>query len=334
MKLLFVILAVLLVFATADRVKEAELVIKGILEGSFGAIGEEVVDCIQDGALIFEDIEHAIEDFADAIEHGEKAKLVEALQYVGDIISRMPAELKDCKGLEVIFEDLEALAAEFLTPEALIIEIGEKMLWHGVPIYRDVRATIDDFEADKFEDAGMKIGDIIKIVFLSTAGDTIDDVDVMITEFYKFAFNLKLDVEECKTKIVAEVNQFIVDFADLTRDRTIAEFVEAAKKLVDDAEAIYHSAETCTEAWPVIKEGLMDLEPFYRNPTGIILAVTKAVALDPYTFPKDMYALYGAMSSTPLDYKTIGDSAGDLVKMILAHMPASGFVQEQLKETS
>jgi hypothetical protein len=334
MKLLFVILAVLLVFATAERVIEAELVIKGILEGSFGAIGEEVVECIQDGALILEDMEHAIEDFVLAVENVDKAKLAEALQYVGDIISRLPEELKDCQGLEVIFEDLEKLAAEFLNPEALIIEIGEKMLWHGVSIFKDVRATISDFEADKFEDAGMKIGDIIKIVFLSTAGNTIDDVTVMVTEFYKFAFDLKLDLKDCESKTVTDVELFIADLEALIKVTSIEEFVEDVKKLVDDAEAIYHSAESCTEAWPVIKEGLVDLEPFYRNPTGIILAVTKAFALDPYSFPKDMYALYNALSSSPLDYKTIGDSSGDLIKMVLAHMPVSSFVKEQLKETS
>lgn len=321
MKLLLVtLLAFFLAFSTADRVHEAELVIKGILEGSFGAVGEEVVECIDDGALIFEDIEHAIQDFEQAVVSKDKAMLVEALQYIGEALKLMPEEIKDCKGVEAFVEDLIKIAEEFSNPAALIIDIGEKIIWHGVSIYKDVNGAVNDFRADKYEEAGIDIGDIIKIVFLNGLGNPVEDVDHLLTHFYKAAFNLKLDLDTCKTEIESSVDEVIAGVNHLMHISSIEDAIAAVKEVVNGSENLYHSAQDCTTAWPVIEEGLEDMRPFVEHPAKIVLAIAEAVAMDPISFPKDAYNLYKALSGDHVDFDLTGDASGDMIKMVLKHM--------------
>lgn len=334
MKVLFVILAVLLALAHAGKVVEAEQLIKGIIEGAFVDVEVDIAGCIVDGELIFEDMEHAIDDFALAVINKDKTKLVEALNYIGDIVSRLPEELKECKDAEAIIGDVERIVAELLNPEALIIDVGEKIIWHGVSIYKDVSGSVTDFHEDRFEDAGKKIGDIIKIVLVNAVADPIENADVLLTEFWKFAFNLKLDLDTCKSEITTSLNQLIADAQTIRNCEGVEACIVQVKHLVDDAEAVYHSAEDCAVAWPTIQQGMQALMPFYKNPAGVILAISKAAVLDPVSFPKDSYNLYSALSSTPINFKLTGDASGDLVKMVLAHMPTSTEAEELLKESS
>jgi hypothetical protein len=321
MKLLLVtFLAFFMAIAAADRLHEAELVIKGILEGSFGAVGEEVVECIQDGELIFEDIKHAIQDFEEAVVSKNKEKLVEALQYIGEALKLMPEEIKDCEGAEAVVEDLIKIAEEFSNPISLVIDIGEKIIWHGRSIYHDVSGAVDDFRQEEYENAGKDIGDIIKIVFLNGLTNPVEDADHLLTHFYKAAFNLKLDLDTCKTEIESSVDELVAGVNHLMHISSVEDAIAAVKEVVAGAEDLYHSSQDCTTAWPVIEEGLEDMRPFVEHPAKIVLAIAEAVALDPIAFPKDAYNLYTALSGDHVDFDLTGDASGDMIRMILKHM--------------
>jgi hypothetical protein len=322
MKVLLLIIAILVVFSQAKRDTQAEDIIRGIIQGSYGDIADQVHDCIQDGSEILKSMRLVAIDFADALKNGNEASFLEAFEYVGDILRIMSNEIKDCGDFEEMIKDIPRMADQFTYPEPIIVRVN-KVIWRGNVITKDVGATSDELNQDHFEESGKMIGDIIKLVFFYELQNPIDDATVFFTEFWNKAFNLKLDLKTCETEVTTSVNKIITDGGVLILSKDITEFVSGIKKLIDDAEAIYHIAEDCSEAWPTIKEGLLNLEPFYRNPAGAILAVTKAVVLDPISFPKDMYKLYNALSSIPVNYKVTGDTTGDIVKMILAHMPTS-----------
>ena len=322
MKLLLVTLLIaLFAFSNADRIPEAEDFLRGLLKGSFGAVGEEVVECIQDGTEILEDLVHVVEDFEQAIVHQDKEALVEALKYIGDILSLLPEELKDCKGVEEFVKDLERIAAEFANPEALIFEIAEKIIWHGRAIYEDVEATVNDFKRDAYEAAGEDVGDIIKIVFLNSGlYNPVDDTVDLMTSFYKAAFSLELNLTTCDAKMTKSADEIINGINELLNATDINQIMTAGMKIYFGGQHLYDSVHDCDEAWPVIEEGIHDMDPFVEHPAKIILAFSEAIALNPIALPKDAYSFYTALTSNPINFKLAGASSGDIIHLLLVHM--------------
>jgi hypothetical protein len=196
--LLVALLAMLLAFSAASPLVEAEEVLEGILVGAFGAAGHKVQGCIQDGEAIFRDIESAIPHFEAAIKHGNKQELEVALALVGHALSLVPEEVKDCEEIPELVKDIEKIAAEFLNPEALIVEIGEKILWHGFSIFKDVRDVVSDFKRGQYEPAGEDIGDIIRIIFLTLKVDPAHEAIDFLEGFFKGALeDDSVEIEEC-----------------------------------------------------------------------------------------------------------------------------------------
>lgn len=235
--LLVALLAMLLAFSKADRLAEAELVIEGILVGAFGPIGHEVQECIQDGELIFTDMVNAIEKLEEALKTKSKQALVEAFSYIGDALVRIPEEVRDCEAVPEIVRDIEKIAAEFLNPEALVIMIGEKILWHGISIYHDITKTVSDFKSAQYEPAGEDIGDIIRLIFLSIKADKAQEAIDFLEGFFKGALeDESVEIESCIQdvdeivhvieKIIADVEHdpfshlesLFLDFIDLLAD--------------------------------------------------------------------------------------------------------------------
>ena len=310
----------LLAFTSASRIVEAEDFIRGVLEGSFGAVGEEVVECIQDGEVIIEDLVHVVEDFEKAIAKGDRSALIEAFGYIADILKELPEEVKECKGVEEFVKDLEKIAAEFANPVELVIEVGEKIIWHGKSIFHDVRATVDDLHQDKYEDAGKDVGDIIKIIFLNGLANPVDDTVDLMTAFYKAAFALKLDLKTCEDDLTVSVDEIIDGVHTILNFTTIQDVYTGALKIYQGGKDLYDGLHECEDAWPIIQEGIVDLKPFADHPAQIFLAVPEAFAMNPIAFPKDAYNFYRALTSHPMKFKQLGSSSGDMVKLTLKHM--------------
>eukprot|EP00345_Euplotes_harpa_P017340 CAMPEP_0168337340 /NCGR_PEP_ID=MMETSP0213-20121227/12115_1 /TAXON_ID=151035 /ORGANISM="Euplotes harpa, Strain FSP1.4" /LENGTH=485 /DNA_ID=CAMNT_0008342777 /DNA_START=31 /DNA_END=1488 /DNA_ORIENTATION=+ len=216
MKLYIVLLLALVMFmrpSMTTGLPEAELVIEGILVGSFGEVGHDVKTCIKDGGVIFDDIRDAITQFKLKTKEG----IVNGLKLIGEAIALIPEEVKDCEEIYQIVKDLEEIAAEFADPEAFLILVGERILWHGISIVEDVEGSIQHFENDQYEPAGEDIGDIIYIIFLSSPkGDKIEDAVQFLEGFFKGALeDDSVELEGCiddADQIIKSIELIVADF--------------------------------------------------------------------------------------------------------------------------
>lgn len=320
MKLLVTLFVTLLALSSASRVQEAELFVKGFFEGSFGKIGEEVVECIQDGEEIFQDLIHVVEDFEHAIT-GDRAALIDAFKYISHILTLLPEEVKDCEAVADVVKDLEEIAIEFSNPAALVVDVGKKIIWHGRSIYHDVENTVKDFKTPDYEAAGIDVGDIVRLVFLnSQLANPVDDTIDLMTSFYKAAFKLNLNMTTCEADLDEAAEELVQGVDDLLNSTSIQDIYMAGMKIYAGGQHLYAGFHDCKEAWPVIEEGIEDLHPFVEHPAKIILALAEAVSLNPIAFPKDAYDFYKALSSDPINFNLAGSSSGDIIRLVLSHM--------------
>jgi hypothetical protein len=469
MKVLLVALfAMLLTFSAASPLVEAKHVIEGILVGAFGDVGHNVQECIQDGRQIFEDINDSILYFDSAIKTSSKLDLEIALAFVGDALSRIPEEVKDCKEAPELVKNLEKIAEEFLNPKEIVI--SEKILWHGFPIHHDVEEIVSHLKNAQYEPAGENIGDIIRIIFLSletdptheaisflqgffkgsledgsveletcvrdadkivndfekiihdietdltnnfgdlfldfihllddiptsvqqcristeeletlakwadefkntemmairifkafkdypnelgfdfkTAVDTfktedfnssgfsigdilnvffikvvlqdsVDDVTLFTKSFYKAAFNIDLNLNDCKATVQYPF-QKIIDVVKKIASGSLDDILSAIPELMAAISDFFNSFNICEKAWPQIQMGLEQLKAFADHPSSILIAVGKAIAMDPISFPKDAYLVYSSLTSTPVNYQEGGKASGDITMMVIKYMP-------------
>lgn len=143
--------------------------VEGLLIGAFGDKGKGASVCLQDGEVVFTDIENAIKDF----EQGGVTNIVAGLYNIGLALEQLPEEFKNCEAAELLLPEIEKVAAEFKDPKELAIHIGSEVLWHGTDIYGDIKGATADFNDGNYEPAGEMIGDIIKVLLVQSVKDLI-----------------------------------------------------------------------------------------------------------------------------------------------------------------
>lgn len=143
--------------------------VEGLLTGAFGAEGKQAAFCLQDGEVIFTDVENAIKDF----EQGGVTNIIAGLYNIGLALEEFPKEFEGCEAAEPLLGDIEKIAAEFKNPKELAIHVGTEVLWHGTDIYGDIKGASADFKDGKYEPAGEMIGDIIKVLLVESVKDLI-----------------------------------------------------------------------------------------------------------------------------------------------------------------
>jgi hypothetical protein len=227
----------LLIFSAASPHVEAEEVTEGILVGAFGDVGHRVKECIKDGELIFEDIKDVIVLFESAMKTGFKQDLERSLIYVGDALSRIPEEIKDCEEVPELVKDIEKITAEFLNPEELINVIGEKILWHGFFIFHDVEGTVSHFKNAQYEPAAEDIWDITRIIFLNLEVDPAHQAISFLQGFFKgsledgsveletclsdadnIVYYIQKTIHDIETYPLAHLEELFMDLVDLLAD--------------------------------------------------------------------------------------------------------------------
>jgi hypothetical protein len=311
--LLVALLAMLLTFSAASPLVEAEEVIEGILVGAFGDVGHKVKECIQDGELIFEDIKDAIVLFESAIKTGSKQDLERALIYVGDALSRIPEEIKDCEEVPELVKDIEKIAAEFLNPEELIIVIGEKILWHGFSILHDVEGTVSHFENAQYEPAGEDIGDIIKIIFLSFKTDPAHEAISFLQGFFKGSLeDGSVELETCLSDADNIVNDIQKTIHDIETD-PLAHLEELFMDLVDLLADIPTSVQQCqisTEELQTFAQWANEL----KNVEEMAVRFYKAFLKFPAELKTDFETAIDAFKTE--DFNSSGFSIGDILNVL------------------
>ena len=187
----------------AGSMQEAEQVMQGILVGTFGDLGRKATGCMQDAQLVFENLATAVDGFEKAIVSVSREQLVSAMQSVGRVLAEIPTAVRDCEEVPEVVKGLEKIAAAFMVPEELVIDVGENILWHGIAIYRDVNDCIKQFRNDRYEAAGEDIGNIIRLVFLNLkVNDRVDSVAAILEGFFEEVFGEKsLGILKCIEEI-------------------------------------------------------------------------------------------------------------------------------------
>mmetsp|Transcript_25706 Transcript_25706/g.29575 ORF Transcript_25706/g.29575 Transcript_25706/m.29575 type:complete len:483 (-) Transcript_25706:35-1483(-) len=229
---------------------EAEQVIEGILIGAFKAEAVQIRECIQDGEAIFHHFEDAINHF----KNKGAAEIVKGLISIGEAIKLIPEEVKECEGAADIVKDFERIAAEFANPVELVIHVGIEVFWHGREIYGDIKQCIEDFETQKYEPAGERIGDIIYDLFLRLPQSIDDDAKDFLEGFFQGALEAEsVDINNCiedADLIIKELETIVEDFKSGITDNMEKFFLD----LVDLLSLIPKSVLKCESAPPEIEK--------------------------------------------------------------------------------
>ena len=169
---------------TQTPITDVEELIEGIIVGAFGSVGHDVKGCIKDGEQVFFHFKNAIEFF----EKGGRDNIIKGIVEIGEAIVLIPNEVKEWEAIYVLVEDLIEIAAEFADPAALIVIIGERILWRGIPIAEDIYSAITNFRSGNFYKAGESVGDIVKQIFLLKPQDKVEDAIQFLKGFFSFYF--------------------------------------------------------------------------------------------------------------------------------------------------
>lgn len=324
MKVLIATLLLILVASTsANVITESEDFLRGFVRGSLGAAGQDIVDCIQDGEEILFDIFEVAKNFEQAAVHFNKDNFEKGLEAMGDIITLLPREIKECGKAVQEVKGLEKIIIEFTHPTALIVDVAKKIVWHGRSIYKDVTKTVADFKEHNYEDAGYRIGDLVKILFLNSKKlshpfqGPIEDASSLVSSFWKSAFGLDLPLQTCEDHVQGTIQNITETVKELSTFKDIQTTIETAKKLLEQVKSLYEEAHECEKAWPIIEQGVAQLKPIAENPLGLVSAVTDAAKAHPIVFYTAYNDIKKALSSSPVDYAKLGKATGNVVSKVL-----------------
>lgn len=314
------LIAIFLIFARASPVVEAEQGIEGILVNTLAEIGLKVHECIQDGDLIFENIRHAVDALGEAAKTKSKAKLLEGLQYIRDTLMRISEEVKGCETIPELVEALEKISAESVNPEALIIDIRQKIIWYAISTYHNITGAVSNFRSSQTESAVKNIGDAIKTIDLSMPQDGADDAIIFTKALYQSAFNIALSLDGCKASIESSWAKVLAAIMKIESPNPF-EIIEGLTALINAIPDFLDSFKTCEADWPQIQQGILKLQPFVNFPVLIPIAVTEAIFLNPLEFPMVVVGIFSAFTSSPPDFRLGGSGIGSILKMVLRYMP-------------
>jgi hypothetical protein len=286
--------------------------VEGLLEGAFGEEGEAAAHCLENGEKIFYLFEEAI----DELKAGGVDSIIQGFVHLGTALQALVTEFEDCEKALKIVTDIEIIAAKFLEPQALAIEVGTSIIWHGFHIYNDVKKTIKNFEAENYQEAGKNFGDIINVVFggsfmmYSPTQDSIDTVEGILVG----AFG------DDGKEVVVCVNDGEAIFTDI--EAAIKEFQKGG--VTNIVSGLYHIGEAleefpqelkdCEQAEAILADiGLIAAE--FKNPKGLVIHVGEEVLWHGMDIYKD---ITGATSDfEDGQYEPAGEAIGDIVKLLL-----------------
>ena len=207
--------------------------------------------------------------------------------------------------IEKIIADVEANAFTHL----------DELFLNFVDLLAD---SIEDFKAKDFNGSESIIEDILNVLLIQISSvNSADDAAFFIKAFYKSAFSISLQLDECK-EYVGKAWDDIVFALNMIRQGKIGAGVSALFRATAD---LLVSFKTCKTSWPQIEEGLDQLHTFVDHPTFVIVAISKAVMSDPLNFIKDIYKIHDAFTSNPWNFGLGGEASGEIIKMVLQYMP-------------
>jgi len=79
---------------------------------------------------------------------------------IGDVLMKIYDGVKDCSSVSDDIAKIEKMATFFSSPEAFAVHIGTDILVHGVDIFTEITAAVEDMTSDpkNYYDFGLNIG--------------------------------------------------------------------------------------------------------------------------------------------------------------------------------
>lgn len=201
-------------------------------------------------------------------------------------------------------------------------------LWHySFNLTYDIEYAQDDFHNHDYRPSGIKVGDILYILFevtpsvypkgvlplLTPNDDTIVD---LMKQFYLKAFKLDLDLTPCKnvaiekSALVEELGIHIIKHG--YEAEIVLHFILALKDFFDDTIA------ACPASADTERKGFEILLMMYD--TNLTYYITKAYLFHYFSITKDVEDIERDFAIRPFRYGHAGYAMGEIVKFVLEAM--------------
>jgi len=138
-------------------------IVEGVLKGALDAEGfDDISHCIQDVETVVTDAEAAVKDF----KAGGVDNVIAGIKEVSEILKVVKTGMSDCSHIKADWKKLEAMSAIFMSPTSFAYHVGKDLLINRKDIYREIKTSITDYEAQNWESFGYNIGEAAAKVIL------------------------------------------------------------------------------------------------------------------------------------------------------------------------
>ncbi|CAI2373988.1 unnamed protein product [Moneuplotes crassus] len=300
-------------------VTDTALFVNGFLRGALVEEIARVDDCLNDGDAIVASIGRIIMD----VEKG--FDLVPLIADLGDLFTNIPKSLKECKDLPpTVAETFTGWSKKLINP----IEMG-KIVAIALNKYKgqlegDATGFVDDWKNGKFEESGLKLGDIPHVLFDLCAIDmeslsvTPFDVGYFLDGFLSKALQSDIQgVESCLTDaddVLEDIEKFVTDIEggfDLLN-------------IITDLGALFThiptSVRDCSDFGEEVEKVLGNWENTIKDP--ITIAKIVYISLSKYADRLKTDATGFVSEWKAEDYQKSGELLGDIPHVLFDLAPA------------
>lgn len=143
-------------FDKNDAVNVAAGIVEGITHNDDLSMMKE---CITNADSIESQIMAMVAD----LKEGNMEGVMKAISVFGEMAKQLPADLKNCKGMEADIVEIEQLAVIFTHPTELAARLESNMLRHYSELIDDVTDAIRKWDAKEYHGFGEDIGDAVLV---------------------------------------------------------------------------------------------------------------------------------------------------------------------------
>ena len=179
----------LIVAATANtavyqylvNLPEAEEFLAGMIQGLIQKDDlKNIQNCLTNGETVVAEITTAVSD----IEKADVADIIAGVTELGKLLSQLPQDFTNCKGMTADVARIEKWAAIFKNPSQLVQTVTTNMIKNFGEIMGDVTKVSTDFSGKKYEAAGEDIADILVATLGAVPAEAQGPEDLVISQWW------------------------------------------------------------------------------------------------------------------------------------------------------
>jgi len=143
--------------AAKFSVKDAGLILEGILMGAAKAEAPDIYECIEDAETFASQIETAVKDFEKKTLSGVTAGLKE----LGMAVKSISGDVATCKKAPADIKRIEEITKAFTNPWSVAFHIAKDLIVNRVDIFHEIETSVTDWRSAKYEDFGVNVGEAL-----------------------------------------------------------------------------------------------------------------------------------------------------------------------------